>query len=89
MSEKIDLVHNLPQNGISEHGVKIIDARSRAKAVDWGFGLLGLTIIAGLVAYIVLDINKLETSTLREWLQTTIASEVGLLAGLLGARERN
>ena len=71
-----------------ENGEKIINAHSRANAVNWGFGLLIGTIIVGLAAYVALDIAKLETNTLREWLQTTVASEVGLLAGLLGARER-
>lgn len=88
MPKLIDLLHDLPDS-IGEHGVKLIVAHSRAKAVDWGFGLLAGTIIAGLGAYIALDVAKLETNTLREWLQTTVASEVGLLAGLLGARDRS
>jgi hypothetical protein len=69
--------------------VKIIEARSRAHAVVWGFGAFIATIVLGLIAFVALDLAKLETSTLREWLQTTVASEVGLIAGLLGTRDRS
>jgi hypothetical protein len=48
--------------------------------------VLGGTIVFGLIAYVALDVAKLQTDTLREWLQTTIAAEVGLLAGVLGTR---
>jgi hypothetical protein len=68
--------------------VSVIDARSRAHAVAWGFAALITTVALGLIAYVALDVAKLETNTLREWLQTTIAGEVGLLAGLFGSRDR-
>ena len=68
--------------------VSVIAARSRAHAVSWGFAALITTVVLGLAAYVVLDVAKLETNTLREWLQTTIAGEIGLLAGLLGSRDR-
>jgi hypothetical protein len=69
--------------------VSVIEAKSRANAIYWGFTVLALTIIGGLIAYVVLDVNHLETNTLREWLQTTIAGETGLLAGLFGSRDRS
>jgi len=65
--------------------VRVIEAESRAKAISWGFRVLLVTICVGIAAYVALDIAKLESSTLREWLQTTIAGEIGLLAGLLGS----
>ncbi len=68
--------------------VSVIDARSRAHAVAWGFAALITTVVLGLLAYVALDVAKLETNTLREWLQTTIAGEIGLLAGLFGSRDR-
>ncbi len=71
--------------GASED-VRVIEARARAHAVQWGFAVLGGTIVFGLIAYVALDVAKLQTDTLREWLQTTIAAEVGLLAGVLGTR---
>jgi hypothetical protein len=66
--------------------VAVIDARSRASAVSWGFALLAITVVGGLVAYVSLDIAKLDTNALREFLQTTVAGEIGLIAGLLGSR---
>jgi len=68
--------------------VSVIDARSRAHAVAWGFAALITTVVLGLLAYVALDVAKLETNTLRDWLQTTIAGEIGLLAGLFGSRDR-
>jgi len=68
--------------------VSVTDARSRAHAVAWGFAALITTVVLGLLAYVALDVAKLETNTLREWLQTTIAGEIGLLAGLFGSRDR-
>ncbi len=68
--------------------VHVIDARSRAHAVSWGFAALITTVVLGVAAYVALDIARLETNTLREWLQTTIAGEIGLLAGLFGSRDR-
>lgn len=65
-----------------------IAARARASAIHWGFGILAGTIIIGIGAFIALACVKLETNTLREWLQTTIAGEIGLIAGLLSDRER-
>jgi hypothetical protein len=66
--------------------VKVIQAESHANAVSWGFRILLVTIVVGLLAYVALDIARLEAATLREWLQTTIAGEIGLLAGLLGSQ---
>ncbi len=63
----------------------VIEAESRAKATSWGFIILLVTVCIGIAAYIALDIVKLEADTVREWLQTTIAGEIGLLAGLLGS----
>jgi hypothetical protein len=45
--------------------------------------------LIGIGAFIALDCSRLETSTLREWLQTTIAGEIGLIAGLMSERERS
>jgi hypothetical protein len=67
------------------HEVPVIEAQSRARAVSWGFIILLVTIVIGIGAYVTLDALRLETNTLREWLQTTIAGEIGLLAGLLGS----
>lgn len=86
-SERISLSRLVGEYPSAE--VKFIEARSRAQAVGWGFAAFIATIVFGLVAFVVLDVAKLETNTLREWLQTTIASEVGLLAGLLGTRDRS
>jgi hypothetical protein len=69
--------------------VKVINARARSNAVNWGFGALISTVLIGIIAFVILDIAKLETLTLREWLQTTIAGELGLLAGMLGTSERS
>lgn len=79
---------NLRQYESPSVEVQVIDARSRATAVSWGFVALITTVALGLVAYVALDVSKLETNTLREWLQTTIAGEIGLLAGILGSRDR-
>jgi hypothetical protein len=79
---------NLRQYQSPSVEVQVIDARSRATAVSWGFAALITTVALGLVAYIALDVVKLETNTLREWLQTTVAGEIGLLAGILGSRDR-
>ena len=56
--------------------------------MSWGFVALISTVVLGLVAYVALDVARLETNALREWLQTTIAGEIGLLAGLFGSRDR-
>jgi fructose-specific phosphotransferase system IIC component len=79
---------NLRQYESPSVEVQVIDARSRATAVSWGFVALITTVALGLVAYVALDVVKLETNTLREWLQTTVAGEIGLLAGILGSRDR-
>lgn len=67
---------------------RLIFVRARAQAISWGFGAFIVTIVLGIASFVALDIAKLETNTLREWLQTTIAGEIGLIAGLLGSRER-
>jgi hypothetical protein len=66
--------------------VAVIDARSRATAISWGFATLITTVVLSVAAYVALDIAKLYTNTLREWLQTTIAGEIGLIAGFSGSR---
>jgi len=66
--------------------IGVIDARARANVVAWGFILLIVTIVLGLAAYVWLHIDHLETNTLREFLQTTVAGEIGLLAGLFGSK---
>jgi hypothetical protein len=43
-----------------------------------GFAALFTTVVVGLIAYVALDVAKLETNTFREWLQ--VAGEIGLLA---------
>jgi hypothetical protein len=53
---------------------------------SWAFATLITTIVLGVAAYVALDIAKMETSTLREWLQTTISGEIGLIAGFSGSR---
>jgi hypothetical protein len=68
--------------------VEIVSLRTRSKATGWGFIVLITTIFIGIASFVALDIARLETNTLREWLQTTIAGEIGLLAGLMGSRER-
>lgn len=68
--------------------VSVIEARSRAIVVNWGFVTIIVTLVLGISAYVFLDVTNHETNTLREWLQTTIAGEIGLLAGLLGSRNR-
>lgn len=85
MPNKVSLEQVASQN-YPAADVAVIDARSRASAVFWGFGLLALTIVSGLLAYVWLDVAKLETSSLREFLQTTVAGEIGLLSGLLSSR---
>lgn len=78
---------NLSEIGPPKKSVDVreIDARSRAVAVHWGFGVLLTTIVLGLLAYVALDVDKLPTDQLRQWLQMLVTGEIGLIAGLLGA----
>jgi hypothetical protein len=78
-----------PEENTDEVSVRVIVARARASAIHWGFGTLAATILIGIGAFIALDCSRLETSTLREWLQTTIAGEIGLIAGLMSDRDRS
>jgi hypothetical protein len=73
---------------LHEIEARMIPIRARAWALYLGFGVLLVTIVFGLVAFTVLSGEKLETNTLRELLQTTIAGEIGLIAGLLSDRDR-
>lgn len=84
MPDKLNL-KQLASENFPAGDVAVIDARSRATAISWGFATLITTIVLGVIAYVALDIARLETNTLREWLQTTIAGEIGLIAGFSGA----
>jgi hypothetical protein len=84
MPDKLNL-KQLASENFPAADVAVIDARSRATAISWGFATLITTIVLGVAAYVALDIAKLDTNTLREWLQTTIAGEIGLIAGFSGS----
>jgi hypothetical protein len=73
---------------LHEIEARMIPIRARAQAIHWGFGALIATVLLGIGSFVALAVAKLETNTLREWLQTTIAGEIGLIAGLLSDREQ-
>jgi hypothetical protein len=68
---------------------QIINAHTRFRAVELGFIVLGATICVGLLSFVGMNLAHMETNTLREWLQTTIASEAGLVAAAFGWSERS
>ena len=76
---------NLREFEAPSKDVHVIEAESRARAVQWGFVVLAATIAVGVLAFAIITAGRLDSNPLREWLQTTISGEIGLLAGLLGA----
>jgi hypothetical protein len=77
-----------PDVRVSTTDAQLIFARSRAQAVHWGFGAFIATVALGVIAFVVLAAERIDTNGLREMVMTLGTGEIGLISGLLASRER-
>ncbi len=86
-AERVSLSRRAARDFPSDE-VAIAAIAAQSQLVKWAFASLIVTVVVGLLAIVGVDAAHLDTNAPREVVQTLASGEIGLIAGLLGGREK-